>query len=176
MPPRLPVAACAVLILLPLVAQAHLLHKQEATLRLDGEKGYLAAAIPAAAFSGVDDNADGRLTPHEIATHQDEIVRQFIHGFRITSPEGAGKMVFAWVTNPEDTASSSPYHDMSTRNVIIMAGAEFDAPPTSVTIDIDLFGDEPDEKSLTLRVRRGDRVERAVLRHDAPAHEFFTRR
>lgn len=176
MPVRLLVTVYAILTILPLSAQAHLLHKLEATLRLEGEKGYLAVAVPATAFSGVDDNADGRLAPQEIAAHQDNIAHQFKSRFRITSPEGKGTLVFAWVTNPADTASLPHDHDGSTGYVIILAGAEFDVPPTRVTIETDLFGDAPGEKSLTFRARRGDKIERAELHPNAPVHEFFATR
>ena len=88
-------------------AHAHLLHKQEATLRIDGEKGYLAVAVPTAAFSNVDDDGDGRLSPQEIALHKEEIARQFQRGFSVRSPEGIAVIEFAWVTNPADTAASN---------------------------------------------------------------------
>lgn len=153
-------------------AHAHLLHKQEATLRLDGEKAYLAVAIPAAALSDVDDDGDGRLSPQEIAVHQNEIARQFRNGFHIRSPEGAATIEFAWVTNPNDTvASNNP--DAPTSYVIIMAGARFKSPPARVTIETDLFGEAPGETALKLRARRGDVTEAGVLSKDAQAYEFF---
>lgn len=153
-------------------AHAHLLHKQEATLRLDGEKGYLAVAIPAAALSDVDDDGDGLLSAQEIAVHQDEIVRQFRTGFSVRSPEGPAAIEFAWVTNPVDTAASNN-PDAPTSYVIIMAGARFKAPPARVTIETDLFGKAPNETALTLRARRGDVIETGVLSKQAQAYEFF---
>ena len=153
-------------------AHAHLLHKQEATLRIDGDKGYLAVAVPTAAFSNVDDDGDGRLSPQEITLHKKEIARQFQSGFSVRSPEGAAVMEFAWVTNPVDTAASN-HPDAPTSYVIIMAGARFKAPPTRVTIETGLFGEAPDETSLTLRARRGDMTETGVLSKSVKTYEFF---
>ena len=158
---------------LPGVGHAHLLHKQEATLRLDGEKGYLAVAVPVTALSDIDDNQDGLLTPYEIAAHQDEITRQFKAGFRVSSPEGAATIEFAWITNPaESVASSDP--DAPTSYVIIMAGARFKSPPAFVRIETDLFGSALDDQVLKLRVRRGDDIEHGILSKEASALEFFT--
>lgn len=153
-------------------AHAHLLHQQEATLRLDGEKGYLAVAVPATAFSNVDDDADGHLSPQEIAVHREEISRQFRSRFRVRSPEGAATIEFAWVTNPADSvASNNP--EAPTRYVIIMAGAKFKSAPTSVAIETDLFGEAPDERMLRVRARRDSAVETGVLSQTAPKYEFF---
>lgn len=153
-------------------AQAHLMHKQEATLRLDGDKAYLVVAVPATAFPGVDDNADGMFSPEEIATHRDEISRQFMAGFHVTSPEGPAAMEFAWVTNPSEAAASSDPH-APTSYVIIMAGAQFASPPKIVTVRTELFGSAPDEKALKLTARDGDNVEAGVLRESAPERVFF---
>ncbi|MEM9617995.1 MAG: hypothetical protein AAF936_08555 [Pseudomonadota bacterium] len=154
-------------------AHAHLLHKQEATLRLDGDKGYLAVAVPTGALLNIDDDGDGRLSPKEFAAHRNEIARQFRTGFRISSPEGAATIEFAWVTNPIDAvASNNP--EAPTSYVIIMAGARFKAPPARVTIETDLFGEAPDETVLTLRARRGDIKESVDLSKNTPTYEFFS--
>ena len=171
----LPVALCITVAHPAITAHAHMLHQQEATLRLDGDKGYLAVAVPAAAFLDVDDNADGLLGPEEIAAHQDKIIRQFKTGFRVSAPDGPALLEFAWVTNPSDAAASND-PNAPTPYVIIMAGARFSAPPARVAIETGLFGDAPGEQFLNLRVRRGDDIETGVLRAGAPAYEFFADR
>ena len=170
--PRFSVLLCVILTATSFTAHAHLMHKQEATLRLDGDKAYLVVAVPATAFSGVDNNADGMFSPEEIAAHRDEISRQFIAGFQVASPDGPAAMEFAWVTNPSEAAASTDPHAL-TSYVIIMAGAKFVSPPTTVTVRTELFGSAPDEKALKLRARNGDNVEAGVLQKHAPERTFF---
>lgn len=158
--------------ILPVGVQAHLLHPQEATLRLEGDKGYLAVAIPVTALVGVDDDGDGRLSPQEIGQYQDAITDQFTARFQVSSPEGAAPLGFAWITNPQDSVAAND-RSAPTAYLIMMAGAQFASAPSQVTIQTDLFGKTRAEQKLTFRARRNDHVEKATLTKAAPTHDFF---
>lgn len=174
MRPRLAIAAALLFASMVGVAAAHLLPKQDATLHVDGDKGYLVVSVPASALVGIDDDVDGALTPQEIARHEDSISRQFLRRFHVSSPEGDAPFEFVWISNPaESVAATDPR--AHTSYVVVMAGARFPEAPSSVFVRTDLFGDAEDERRLNVRARRGERSERAVLARSAPAHEFFGR-
>jgi len=151
------------------VANAHLLPKQNATLHLIGDKGYLVVSVPVSALTDVDDNRDGLLDSAELARHSVAIGREFQARFRIASPDGPAPTELALVAHPgSDTGLSDP-----TRYVVILAGAQFARPPDSVAIDTDLFGRAADERQITLRARRDQNVEVSVLDASNARHAFF---
>ena len=170
---RLFAALCIALAAAPVVGHAHLLHKQAATLRVKGDRGYLAVAIPAAAFEDVDDDSDGRLSPGEIARHREEISHQFTTRFHVSGPEEAAAFEFAWVNTPSD-APSADHQDTPASYVIILAGAQFTSPPSEVTIYTDLFGDAPEDQVIRVHARKGEWNETGILRKDAPTYVFFS--
>jgi len=101
------IAAALLFASMAAAAAAHLLPKQDATLHVDGDKGYLVVSIAASALVGIDDDVDGELSPQEIAKYKDEISRQFVGRFHVSSPEGDAPFEFAWVSNPADGAAAS---------------------------------------------------------------------
>lgn len=155
-------------------AQAHLLPKQNATLHLSGNKGYLVVSVPVSALTGVDDNRDGLLDSGELGRHNGDIGRQFQARFHVASPDGRAPIELAMVAHPgSDSGLSDP-----TRYVVVLAGAQFAKPPTSVVIETDLFGFAADERQITLRARRdthfaGGDVEVGVLDPANARHQFF---
>lgn len=150
-------------------ASAHLLPKQNATLHLIGDNGYLVVSVPVSALSGVDDNRDGLLDSGELGRHSREIGQQFQARFHVASPDGPAPVELAMVAHPgSDSGLSDP-----TRYVVVLAGAQFARPPAGVTIDTDLFGTGADERQITLRARRDDKAEVGVLDTTIPRHQFF---
>ncbi|MBA3879481.1 MAG: hypothetical protein C0500_07185 [Sphingobium sp.] len=155
-------------------ANAHLLPKQNATLHVIGDKGYLVVSVPVGALTGVDDDRDGLLDARELGRHSADIGRQFQARFRVASPDGPAPTELALVAHPgSDTGLSDP-----TRYVVVLASAQFAKPPASVTIETDLFGSAADERQITLRARRdsaapADNAEVGVLDASNPQHQFF---
>lgn len=153
-------------------AEAHLLHKQDATLNVKGDKGYLAVATPVSAFDGVDLNGDGMLSPSEISEGRGAIKRQFRSRFHVSSEDGVAPIEFAWINNPAESAAASD-PEAQTSYVIVMAGAQFSAAPEMVTIITDLFGRDQNEGVLKIRARRGELVEKQILTRGARVAKFF---
>ena len=154
---------------LPGVATAHLLPRQNATLHLKGDKGYLVVSVPVSALNGVDDDHNDMLDTAELARHHDAITQQFRERFHVSSPDGATNWGFAWAAHPSsDNGENSP-----TRYVVVLAGAQFARPPASVTIRTNLFGSSADDSQITLRVRRDDDVEVGLFTAAAPEHSFL---
>lgn len=177
-PARAVLVSCvlAALLFLPQRAAAHLLPKQNATLHVVGDKGYLVVSVPASALVGVDTDGDGLLSPREVDAHRGSIARQFVAGFHVRSNAGDARIVFAWVLGNGATVDSSPrersVHDPASY-VIVLAGAQFNGPPGAITVSTSLFGHAPEDRMLTLRVRKGNQVALAVLTPDKPQQQLF---
>jgi hydrogenase/urease accessory protein HupE len=150
-------------------AQAHLLPAQNATLNLIDNRAYLVVSVPVSALAGVDDNSDGRLSGEELDRHKAEIGRQFNQRFQVGSPEGRATTGFTWVVNPQTESAVPP----PTSYVVLLAGALFPTKPSSVSIRTDLFGSAVGEGQMSLRARRGEDVEVAILNAASQQHVFF---
>lgn len=156
------------LLLLPTAAWAHLLPRQNATLHLEGDRAYLAVAVPVSALRGVDDNGDGLLDAGEIGRHGGAIGAQFRAHFRLLQGTRPAPIAFAWVAHPgSDSGLTDP-----TPYVVVMAGARLAAPVSVVTLETYLFGTGDDRRYL-VRARAGDRVEAGQIDPSAPRHVFF---
>lgn len=70
------VIACC-LLLIPVVAQAHMLPKQNATMKIVDDTANFVVSVPVSALADVDDDNDGQLSAQEIRKHEKMIERQF---------------------------------------------------------------------------------------------------
>lgn len=153
----------------PATAAAHLLPRQNATLHVEGDRAYLAVAVPVSALAGADENGDGLLDAGELGRHAGAIGAQFRAHFHVSQQGRAAPIAFTWVAHPgSDSGLSDP-----TPYVVVMAGAQLTAPVRSVTLATDLFGRAADERRYLIRARDGDRVEAGLLEPARPAHVFF---
>ena len=150
-------------------ASAHLLPAQNATLNLIGKRAYLVVSVAASALKGVDDNGDGLLSGEELDRHKGEIGRQVSARFRVSSPEGVAKTGFQWVANPQTDMLRPP----PTPYVVVLSGVEFAKPPSTVTVQTDLFGQAVSEGQMTLRARSGNQTEIGILNAGSQSHVFF---
>ena len=80
------VALVALLALQP--AQAHLMPAQRGTLNLVGSGGFVVMALPVDAFTGIDDNGDGRLSAAELQAHATQIEAQVQRGLSLHDAAG----------------------------------------------------------------------------------------
>ncbi|MGB7305379.1 MAG: HupE/UreJ family protein [Burkholderiaceae bacterium] len=81
-------AALLLLIAAMSTAQAHLMNAQRGTLNLVNTGGYVVLSVPVAAFTHVDDNADGRLSMGELRTHAKEISTQVTRAVQLIGESG----------------------------------------------------------------------------------------
>jgi hydrogenase/urease accessory protein HupE len=162
--------------LLAIPARAHMLPRQNATLNLLGDKGYLVISVPVSALAGADTNRDGAISPVELDRGRGSITAQFSRRFRVSSPDGPTKTGFVWIMLPDDPVvggsvtlpSAAPSPDL-----VILSGVRFVRPPAKVMVTTDLFGSGADERQITLRARRGDEVDLALLTPDHGTHLLF---
>ena len=60
----------------PNISAAHLMLMQHGTLNFVGDNAYLVLSLPISAFTGLDDNADKRITIQEFNEHRHQITSQ----------------------------------------------------------------------------------------------------
>lgn len=163
------IAIMTLLALCAAPASAHLLPRQNATLHVVGDKGYLVIAIPAGTLGDADENGDGLISPGEIDRHHAAIATRVRRGFTVSAEGKALPFAFLWLADPDGgigNGSGAPY-------LIAMAGVP--VPPRSgpLTVWTNMFGYGPNEGQITLRAHRGDDVEIAQLTPMHPSGTVF---
>ena len=69
-------------------ADAHLMLSQRGTLNLVDGRAMLMLSVPVAAFHGVDDDGDGRLSIAELKAHWSDLEEQASKGIRLDDEHG----------------------------------------------------------------------------------------
>ena len=149
-------------------AQAHLLPKQSATMKIvDGSANFV-VSVPVSALKNVDDDRNGLLSAQEIQSHGKDIERQFTTRFAVSNDGKSGKELMAWVVPPQTDGLS-----LDSDYVVILYRVEFDESPENPVIKTDLFGTGDGENQMTMRATLGDQQEVAVLTASNGQHQFF---
>ena len=168
---------CCLFLLSP-AAWAHLMPAQQGTLNLLDKAVFVAVALPVSALSGVDDNADGRLSELELQTHAPGIKAQIAQRFRLWDGDQPAQADFLQVmTEPDERtlvpnvasgagSAGAPYF-------LVLMKAGFAAAPQALRLEIDLFGKEAKERQLALKATRGLDTEAVVLTPLHTGHRFF---
>ena len=160
------VAIC--LLLTSATAQAHLLPKQNATVKIVDDTANFVVSVPASALVGVDDNGDGEFSAQEIQTHEELIKQQFTSRFTVTNDGKSGKG-FMMMVMPPQTDGDHHHSDY----VVILHRIKFDEVLRNPVVKTDLFGTRDGEGRMALRATMDDDQEIAVLTPENSEHEFF---
>ena len=167
------IAALAVLLAaLSTPAAAHLLPRQNATLHVVGDKGYLVISVPASTLGAADEDGDGLLSAGEVDRHRSAIATRIRSGFTVSTGKAASPFAFLWLADPVADAGTVPAGQGSPY-LIAMAGVSLAPDKGPVKVWTDLFGTSPDERQMTLRAHRGNDVEMAQLTPLNPAGTVF---
>lgn len=161
-------AAFLWLLILASTAQAHLLPKQNATMKIVDNTANFVVSVPVSALQNVDDDGNETLSLQEIGKHNDVIKAQFSERFLVSNGDEVGKSKFTWIMAP-DTNGTEPETDY----VVIMHSVEFAAVPEKPALSTDLFGSKEGENQITIKATYGEIVEVAIFRPGAPSHQFF---
>lgn len=156
------------LLIIPCVAHAHLLPKQNATMNVVDKSAFFVVSVPVSALTGVDNDQDGALSMAEIQQHNREIQRQFEARFQVRSDGKTGDSNLTWVLSPiqDGTAAEADY-------VVVMHRVNFAEIPANPVLETSLFGTLAGERQMTIKATRGDLKEVAILEATAPSHKFF---
>ena len=158
------VALVALLSLQP--AQAHLMPAQRGTLNLVGSGGFVVMALPVDAFTGIDDNGDGRLSAAELQAHATQIEAQVQRGLSLRDATGPRPLEAVMLNlQPEDDAPDAPAAQLVVLGRFALADTQ--AGAQGLTLRLDLYGQATDARKQRVTVTRG--AERQVI-HLAPDH------
>jgi hypothetical protein len=143
---------CAAL-LVSSAPQAHLVLAQHGTVRIDGDHVYVAVSLPASAFTGFDDDGDGRMSTNEWDAHRDAMEAQVRGGLTLFSGSRALAMDGLLLSRSE------PGHDADAEAQAshIVAQARFTLTDSAapIALRIGLYGTAADERSLNVVVTKG---------------------
>lgn len=163
--------------------QAHLMPAQHGTVNIVGKAAFVALAVPVSALAAVDDNRDGRLSALELDRHNEAVVAQISARLRLS--DGAAEapaQVLQVSAEPDERqadstgaaqAHASPTTGAGATYFLALVRFGFDAPPSALRVETDLFGHFAAEKQLTLRVTRGSETDVVVLTPSRKAQVFF---
>tara|TARA_R110000787_G_scaffold221595_2_gene330310 strand:+ start:950 stop:2029 length:1080 start_codon:yes stop_codon:yes gene_type:complete len=149
-------------------AQAHLLPKQNATMKIVDNSANFVVSVPVSALVGVDEDGNGTLSAQEIDRHNEIIKIQFANRFKVSSEGKTGSTRLTWVM-PPDINGMEPETDY----LVIMHSTEFASVPENPSLSTDLFGSKDGEGQITIKATHGETVEVAIFRPGASSHQFF---
>jgi len=145
-------------LLLAAGAQAHWVAAQRGTLNLVQGGAYLVLSLPVSAFSGIDDDHDGLLSPGELRAHVSEIETQVQHGVALSDPAGTLPLqgVLLNTMPPDGTPPGTPASHLAVLGRFALAADGAGGWQTSdLQLRLRLFGTGPDEQAEQVTVTRG---------------------
>ncbi len=144
---------------------------QQGTINVLGNAVFAALSLPVSAFTGIDDNHDGRLSQREQQAHADTLTHQITRRFRFYNGDQPGvvEMVMPMVDADERDSTSVA----GGTHVLVLIKSVFSAPPTALRAETDVFGSAANERQLTIKATRGSEAEAAVLTPSRSEHRFF---
>ncbi|MEM7703125.1 MAG: hypothetical protein AAF251_14395 [Pseudomonadota bacterium] len=152
----------------PQIANAHLLHKQEATVKIVDNSANFVVSVPVSALDNVDTDRDGVLSPVELDASADTISAQFNARFLVYNKDVPGEQALTLVASPETHNPGTP-----TDYVVVMHRVFFDEKPSRLELSFDLFGQTPEERVLRLTATDGDNSETVTLTPGQKRHTLF---
>ncbi len=150
---------------------AHLMPVQQGTLNVLEDSVFEVVALPASAFSGVDDDADGRLSDAEVAKHEAALREVLTRRYRLFDGEVEGQLELVLVRAEHDERSEES--TAGAPSLVALLKTRFPAAPRELRLDTDLFGPEAAARQLTIKATRGTEVEAGVLTPLRTGHRFF---
>lgn len=129
--------------LAPLALSAHVVETGHGTFSLTGKQVFAVIAIPVAAFTGADDNADGVLDWAEIQTHQADLIAQVQRGLLLDG-DGRKAVWSQMLLTPAEPGSPATRTALSAPSQLVVVGAaKWDHLPAVVTLEYGLWSRTP---------------------------------
>ncbi|QCB46849.1 HupE/UreJ family protein [Hydrogenophaga sp. PAMC20947] len=140
-------------------AQAHLMVAQRGTINIVNDGAFMVLSLPVTAFKGVDDDADGAMSPSELSRHGTRIEQQIQLGAQLLANEKPlplqGVMVQLSHTDEAESAAAS--------QLIVLGRFQLPEATPNLRFRLRLFGTGADEQSQAITVSQGDSAQRMVL-------------
>jgi hypothetical protein len=125
---------------------AHVMVAQHGTLNVTEDGVYMVISLPVSAFSGIDEDLDGKLSAEEFATHRLSII-DTVHS-KIALKDKSGKLALQGIILSPVTDHHSPKAPAS--QLVVMGRYTLVKPNSAFEYQVRLFGKRPAEKTLEI--------------------------
>lgn len=142
-------------------AEAHLMVAQRGTLNIVGSGGYVVMALPVDAFTGVDDDGDGRMSIAEMRAHASHIEAQVFQGLTLFGDSEPRPLQGLMLNlSPDDHAPLE-----SARHLVVLGRFQLDAgaPTAGLTLRFTLFGKDAQARRHSITIIHGAQKQQLVL-------------
>ncbi len=164
-------AALAVISILllgaPLWAHAHLMVEQRGTINIVGDGAFIVVSVPVAAFPGVDDDGDGRLSRKELSSHYREISAQVETRLQLRNDAGPRPLQGLLLNLADDHSSES------STQLVVMGRFALASTHDALRLRTSLFGRTEAERVLEIAAKRGGDASVLVLTAEEPERVVF---
>lgn len=144
-------------VLLSPSAQAHLMVAQHGTLNIVDDAVFMVLSLPVSAFTGIDDNGDGKLSMKEFNHYRSVIIKTVTDN--VTLSDKTGVQPLEGMMLAPAIAHDIPIEPAT--QVIVLGRFTWDAAGNAAQFSMKLFGQQPDEQRVEMAVtRRSDGLER----------------
>jgi HupE / UreJ protein len=151
--------------------QAHLMVAQRGTLNIVGEGAFMVLSLPVSAFSGVDDDGDGKLSAAEFGAHRADIATVVKRDVKLLDEQGARPLEGVLLSlAPPDDAPAQPASHLVVMGRFALAGANH-----ALRFEAGLFGKAAAEQTFQISVSRASKTQKQllVLTPQQPARALF---
>lgn len=131
-------------------AVAHLMVAQHGTLNIVGDSVFMVLSLPISAFTGVDDDGDGKLSTVEFTQHRLAIVAAVNKQVQLLDKEDARPledMLLSPVASHDDAQAP-------TDQLVVMGRFALAKPDSELSFHVGLFGKKVEEQSFTVNYHR----------------------
>ena len=152
-------------------AHAHLMAAQHGTLNFVGDDVFMVLSLPVSAFSGVDDDGDGKLSMIEFGAHRAVIASAVMRNVKLLDEQGPRPLdgVMLSLATPNDAATQPA------AQLVILGRFALTGQKGTLRFQARLFSIEAAERILRVTVTRGAKTETQllVLTAQQPSRDLF---
>lgn len=158
-------------ILLPQSLFAHVMVAQHGTLNVLDNGVFMVLSLPVSAFSGIDDDNDGKLSSNEFSQHRTAIAR-VVHK-KVVLKDNNGKLALEDMILSPVMPHQAPNAPAS--QLIVMGKYNLPDPASPLEYKVELFGKAPAEQLLKISANRkfDHKKQLAQLTPKSPSIIFF---
>ena len=141
------------------VAHAHLMAAQHGTLNIVDDGVYMVLSLPISAFSGVDDNNDGKVSMIEFNSHRGAIVEMVRQNITLSDAQTTGQLqgILLSPVTAHDTAGG-PISQLTVMGQFILNDTD-----DTLIFNVGLYGIQATEHVLRITATRTGHEQRTVF-------------
>lgn len=141
---------------------AHVMVAQQGTLNIKEDGVYMVISVPVSAFSGIDDDKDGKLSSEEFALHRPAIIKT-VQSNIMLKDETAELALKGLMLSP--VLSHHAPNEPATQ-LVIMGRFSLEKANSTLEYQVDLFGKGANEEKLKITVTRKQDTSKQVFEID----------